>query len=737
MILTTLRPQELQNHPLTQSAVGAIGDARKLPPQVRDSNAAAFVHQALCELPAIMQTRVTSQSGHASGYGCHGNYGLSSFGMTAGAEVAAPSNRVRRSLAEDPGVTIATDEHQNSVDETDSNGPSAVTPVAHPIRIRTDYSDYSLTEFLDSLALALKDPFGEFFKQIAVAAGGSPEHIDAAKQVGGHISNVLQMVAGPGGAVMHGAGSAVQMASNAFQGKPPEIDDVIDVGSMQRVVLPSPGVSLTSAGGEEQVADLDCGDTEIARSRLALVSEPVSEIDFRSLAADELAPYRSQHTDTAGEIENIGVYVTHGQALVPINGALYRIQTDGAGQSRLVEPGKQVFDTRSPHVMQNQDGSFTAGYPRLVGGGGNSSRQARASSSADSGFSRSHSSLSGASKNVSRSVSISSASGSSIDSPAIARNTQPGRTGRENISVFEVPPEDRPELEDAINFGASKWQLDPDYARGRVPEDLVETRYHLLRKSNAFYATVRLPARPEMPMVTENTSAESFIRGVYEHADGLVIGEQHNSMASKQFLIDNMAAFKKQQVTTLYMEHLLTDFHQDDLDAYFDTGTMSDKLQGYLEKQDGGQGTNTNSAYTFQNVVETARKNQIRIQAVDAAASYHLKDIYDPVPGPTRQKAMNYFAREVIKADVKFNGRHNWVALVGNTHANTFQRVPGIAELTDAIGLRVQDVAANQATRFTVDQGTVGNLGIGQGSGTVKSDFLLQIGTGWQVSPST
>jgi len=47
----------------------------------------------------------------------------------------------------------------------------------------------------------------------------------------------------------------------------------------------------------------------------------------------------------------------------------------------------------------------------------------------------------------------------------------------------------------------------------------------------------------------------------------------------------------------------------------------------------------------------------------------------------------------VIAADQTVNGSHKWVALVGNSHANTFQGIPGLAELTGVPGLRVQDVA--------------------------------------------
>lgn len=53
-----------------------------------------------------------------------------------------------------------------------------------------------------------------------------------------------------------------------------------------------------------------------------------------------------------------------------------------------------------------------------------------------------------------------------------------------------------------------------------------------------------------------------------------MVGEAHSQLGSKQFLIENMALLKQQKVRVLYMEHLMTDFQQADLDLFNQTGQM-------------------------------------------------------------------------------------------------------------------------------------------------------------------
>ncbi|MDE1195429.1 MAG: membrane-targeted effector domain-containing toxin [Pseudomonas sp.] len=251
-------------------------------------------------------------------------------------------------------------------------------------------------------------------------------------------------------------------------------------------------------------------------------------------------------------------------------------------------------------------------------------------------------------------------------------------------------------------------------------------REKLLTDARAFHGQQRWPERPSLPDIPPHSSPKVALNQLYEEASGVVIGESHNSIASKRFLIDNMPLLAKQKVRTLYMEHLLTDLHQADLDAFAKTANMPEKLKAYLEKLDAGHHTDATGTYTFLNLVKAAHENHLRIRAIDCMSSYRVAGMPDPY-GTLRMEMMNYFAHTVISADQAASGGGRWVALVGNAHANTFKKVAGIAELEAAIGLRIEDVAPGEPHGFEPDPGQDMKNELGRPAGRVKSDLRLQM----------
>ncbi|HEX8545172.1 MAG TPA: hypothetical protein VF671_26145 [Pseudomonas sp.] len=108
-------------------------------------------------------------------------------------------------------------------------------------------------------------------------------------------------------------------------------------------------------------------------------------------------------------------------------------------------------------------------------------------------------------------------------------------------------------------------------------------------------------------------------------------------------------------------------------------------------------------------------------------ASYRLDGMQDPA-NVARQKMMNFITHKIISADAANRGANSkWIAMVGNSHANTFHGVGGISELEGAIGLRVEDVAPGEPEGFTIDPGRTMPGDIGEPDSFVKSDFRLQV----------
>lgn len=231
------------------------------------------------------------------------------------------------------------------------------------------------------------------------------------------------------------------------------------------------------------------------------------------------------------------------------------------------------------------------------------------------------------------------------------------------------------------------------------------TRRAKLQQDAKSLSTMELPPRPPLPEVTGQPSQQALLDSLYRNSRGVVIGEAHSDIGSKRFIIDNMRYLAANDVKTLYLEHLLTDVHQLDLDRFAQTGVMSKRLLHDLKVLDRGQYTDPAGIHNFEALVIRAREHGIEVRAIDCAASYHVKDL-SAAGNSTRQSMMNYFASRVIRRHQAVVGEHKWIALVGNSHANTFRgTVPGLAELEGAIGLRLMDVKPGSGRGLLVDPG--------------------------------
>ncbi len=296
-------------------------------------------------------------------------------------------------------------------------------------------------------------------------------------------------------------------------------------------------------------------------------------------------------------------------------------------------------------------------------------------------------------------------------------------------AAYEMPTESRQILHDLAYF--RRRGLDEEYFFDEaelipVREQFFELRDKLQRDARALTSD-HLPARPVMPAVEPQPSTEAFIEQLYQQTDGMVIGEFHDSIASKKFIMDNMPLLARQNVKTLYMEHFLTDLHQVHLDRFTDTGHMSSTLLDDIRILDRGHLTDPAEVYTFEKLIIKAQQHGLEIRAIDCAASYHLKGVRQAT-ATTRQQMMNYFASRTIRRHQAVMGTHKWVALVGNSHSNTFANtVPGLAELEGAIGLRLVDVPPGTSNGITLDAGENVRASLSTREEFLKGDFKVEI----------
>lgn len=156
------------------------------------------------------------------------------------------------------------------------------------------------------------------------------------------------------------------------------------------------------------------------------------------------------------------------------------------------------------------------------------------------------------------------------------------------------------------------------------------------------------------------------------------IGETHQHVAPKRYLIEQMPKYARQGYTTLFVEHLLYDDHKADLEAFNASGRMSPALLEYLIRQNKGHmDEQDNGVHNYTGVLKAAQIHHIRVVALDTSLSYSFDS------GKQRALAFSLTASEIINREAR---EDKWLAFMGNAHNHlqyfdddTF--VPGIANL--------------------------------------------------------
>lgn len=229
----------------------------------------------------------------------------------------------------------------------------------------------------------------------------------------------------------------------------------------------------------------------------------------------------------------------------------------------------------------------------------------------------------------------------------------------------------------------------------------------------------------DVPAIALSDEPKYFLSKIYEKNNGIAIGEYHSSIASKKFIIENIDVLHKNGVRTLYLEHLQTDMHQDDLDGFFKTGVMSVRLQNFITELDLMFETDWLGRYTFMTLIKTAQKRKIRITAIDSFVSYYG---IPPSSGSTDRVAlMNYYSHLLINVN-QLHHQSKWIALVGSAHINTFEGVPGLADLNAVVSIRVNDLPADETGGIFKDPGEIYRCSRAHRPRAVQGDLLLEVG---------
>lgn len=181
--------------------------------------------------------------------------------------------------------------------------------------------------------------------------------------------------------------------------------------------------------------------------------------------------------------------------------------------------------------------------------------------------------------------------------------------------------------------------------------------------------------------------------------NNFIVGESHQDVNPKKWLIENMSKLKQAGYSTFYFEHLYYD-DQKLLDDYFEKGEMHPKLKERLKNLDNGWGKTSGTKYwdtnNFTALIKAARDAGIRVVAIDIRAVYETQNknpgLQSDSDSKLRYQFMNFTATNIIKREEEKKPKpEKWFALMGNSHVNECDEVPGVSELTGARSVFIFD----------------------------------------------
>lgn len=194
-----------------------------------------------------------------------------------------------------------------------------------------------------------------------------------------------------------------------------------------------------------------------------------------------------------------------------------------------------------------------------------------------------------------------------------------------------------------------------------------------------------MPARPTIPELGITATPEQAIQNALSQPQvrGLVLGETHYEPAGYQFLIEQMRTFAENGVSVVYLEN--APFLP--RGPGFATGSYApaDAIAAIPRDYDAGFASNP----TTLQVIEAARAENIHVIGlehpqltghVDNFRSRHNNIRF----WDERLQELNYAATRIIDQTPK---GQKFVALVGKAHMNTYNNIPGLAELTSSVGI--------------------------------------------------
>jgi hypothetical protein len=308
--------------------------------------------------------------------------------------------------------------------------------------------------------------------------------------------------------------------------------------------------------------------------------------------------------------------------------------------------------------------------------------------------------------------------------------------GVQHFSEFDIPLSMRDEIaRQRVRPMALHTSFPPQIKTQKEAFDaFIVSRKRLKKAASDAFTDFTPPPAVTLPKIVDNTDFNGLLRPLADSRLNLVVGEVPAQQSGKAQLNAHLKALKDAGYDTLYMEHLMTDLHQADLDQFYRTQHMPERLKTFLKDLDNDLLPFDPGNHTYTEVVQAAAKNNLRIRALDCTASYHVSDLSDP--DLSRKQMFSYFATQVIEADQLANGPHPWVAFVSSKHTNYNLGVPGLADTLGAVGLHIRDAAPELARGIHRGVWEVTDSGTSGANRALRADFTMDVAVAGKNKPA-
>ncbi|TKJ70295.1 toxin [Pseudomonas sp. CFBP13508] len=238
-----------------------------------------------------------------------------------------------------------------------------------------------------------------------------------------------------------------------------------------------------------------------------------------------------------------------------------------------------------------------------------------------------------------------------------------------------------------------------------------------------FSELASLPARPQVPDVGADISFAQLIASDALKGKNLVIGAVPASIASKQALIQNLDALVRNGYRRLYIEYLPGDVFPLKLEK-FNAGKSWLHIRKHLQAVDKALGCD--ATFSYEALVRAAREKGLKISALDASTCYRVEGAMvmselSPLT-PRSNSVRNFYSHKILAGDSVDAPDERWIVLTEQSRMSTFDNTPGLADLHDAVAVRIEDVDLYQPARIARD--APGGIA---GDASAQGDFLVQM----------